>query len=91
MRVLARVSAGLARGEPRTKLFRDYNIWARRTPVVTAALKRLDVAGWWGLLQAAGRADQVAKGQAEGDIWLALERICLALGGVSGVVAESSG
>jgi DNA polymerase-3 subunit delta len=91
IRNLARVSAGLARGEPRAKLFRDYNIWARRTHIVTAALKRLDIAGWWALLQAASRADRVAKGQAEGDVWLVLERICLTLGGVSSAVAESSG
>lgn len=91
IRVLARLAAGLARGKPRAELFRAYNIWARRSAVVGAALKRLDVPAWWNLLQDAGRVDRIAKGRAEGDVWMALERICLTLGGVKTVIAEQPG
>ncbi len=87
IRVLARVAAGLARGTPRAQLFRDYNVWARRGAIVTAALERVDVSGWWDLLQDAGRVDRIAKGWAGGDVWLALERICLTLCGVKTVTA----
>lgn len=91
IRVLSRLAAGLARGKPRAELFRAYNIWSRRNAIVTAALERLDMPRWWELLQAAGRADRIAKGQAAGDVWLALERICLTLGGVKSIIVESSG
>ncbi len=91
IRVLAQLAAGLARGKPRNQLFRAYNIWARRNAIVTAALNRLEVPGWWGLLQQAGRVDRIAKGRAQGDVWLALERMCLNLGGVKTVIAEKSG
>lgn len=91
IRVLARLAAELARGKPRAELFRAYNIWARRNAIVTAALKRFDVSGWWNLLQDAASVDRIAKGRAEGEVWLALEHVCLTLSGVRSVIVQQSG
>ncbi len=90
IRVMARLAAGLARGKSLAQLFRAYNVWTRRNAIVTAAVKRLDAPGWWDLLQDAASVDRIAKGRAEGDVWLALERICLTLSGVETVFTEQS-
>ena len=52
-------------------------VWTKRKPLVSAALKRLPLEAWQGLLQRAARADRILKGRGAGDIWQELQ--CLAL------------
>lgn len=83
VRTLAAIAAALAAGQPRGQVFRQFNVWARRAPAVSAALKRHQPHGWQGLIQRLAAVDRQLKGRSSGsahrDVWLALEHLCVEL------------
>jgi len=84
VRLLAAISAGLQAGQNRSMLFKQNRIWAKREPVVNAALRRINSMGWYQLLEQAGHLDQTVKGQRYlevGPVWHQIEQLCAAICG----------
>ncbi|MDA8362316.1 MAG: DNA polymerase III subunit delta [Gammaproteobacteria bacterium] len=81
-RSMAQIAAQIAQGHAESGVFQAHRIWASRRPVVSKALRRLHPTQWLGMLVRAAHIDHVIKGRAEGDVWLELESMVLALCGV---------
>lgn len=81
VRELTRIAQVVAAGRGIAAALDEFRVWQRRKPLVHKALARTRLSEWHDLLQAAARADRVAKGRRAGDIWLELEGLALALGG----------
>jgi len=77
LRVLARIAHGLRRGEQKGRLFKTYNIWSSRAPLLNAALARLDEGRLEALTRQVARTDRVLKGRETGDVWQQLDRLAL--------------
>jgi DNA polymerase III subunit delta len=77
-RELAQMAAMVAAGQPVTRVLDARRVWAKRKPLVSAALKRLSREATQDLLRRAARTDRVLKGRGRGDVWQELQ--CLALG-----------
>lgn len=73
---LARVQA---RGGNLAAEFRAQRVWQSKQAVFKRALQRHGAGRWEQFLARAGRIDRMAKGQAPGDPWQALERLLLAV------------
>ncbi len=69
----------LARRMPAQQAFAELRVWQGRQPAVSAAASRFDSTRLGDAFAALSRLDLMAKGQAEGNFWLALERLCVAL------------
>ena len=82
IRTLARVASQLASGGQASTVFRQNGVWKSREAVVGNTVRRLGADRCYNLLVQAGKIDQLVKGQRTGDIWLALERLVMSLGGV---------
>lgn len=80
-RELARMSAAIASGRAEAQVLEEFRVWPRRRGLVRKALGRRSAAGWREVLQAAAHVDRVAKGRADGEPWLELERLALAIAG----------
>lgn len=80
-RDLAQLAAQLDSGRPEAEVLDK--VWMRRRPIVRRALKRMPVADWRRALAQAAHVDRVIKGRAPGDAWHELERLALAMAGVS--------
>jgi len=78
IRELAQMARLVAAGQPAARVLETRRVWAKRKPLVSAALKRLPLDACQGLLQRAARVDRILKGRGGGDIWQELQ--CLALG-----------
>lgn len=83
VRQLANIAQQYAQGTPLDRAFSQARppVWEKRKPLVSRALQRHDAQGWQRLLMAAQGIDEQIKGQAEGDPWIGLSRLCLALSG----------
>ena len=81
-RELARMAQAIASGRGEAQVLDEYRVWQRRKPLVHKALARTTLSEWHNLVCAAARADRVAKGRRAGDVWLELESLALALGGM---------
>jgi len=77
-RELSQMAALVASGQPVMRVLDARHVWAKRKPLMSAALKRLSYEAAQDLLRRAARTDRVLKGRATGDVWQELE--CLALG-----------
>ncbi len=77
-RELAQMAAMIAAGQPVMRALETRRVWAKRKPLVSAALKRLSRESTQDLLRRAARADRVLKGRGRGEVWQELQ--CLALG-----------
>ncbi|MBI3545220.1 MAG: DNA polymerase III subunit delta [Gammaproteobacteria bacterium] len=82
IRELTQMATLIAAGQAPMRVLEMRRVWAKRKPLVTAALKRLSRDAWQDLLSRCARADRILKGRGAGDIWQELQ--CLALG-MSGV------
>lgn len=80
-RDLAQLAAQIESGRPEAEVLDK--VWMRRRPIVRRALKRMPAAEWRRVLTQAAQVDRVIKGRAAGDAWHELERLTLALAGVS--------
>ena len=81
-RELARMAQAIASGRNESQVLDEYRVWQRRKPLVHKALARTTLSEWHDLVCAVARADRVAKGRRAGDVWLELESLALALGGM---------
>lgn len=73
---LARVESG---GGNLHAEFRSLHVWEARQALYLRALQRHPASRWARFLSLAGRIDRAAKGRGEGDPWLLLERLLLAI------------
>ncbi len=75
--------AGLARavagGQPAANAMRDARIWESKQATYRRALDRHPASRWEHFAAECGRIDRCAKGRGDGDPWLLLERLLLAL------------
>ena len=81
LRSLAQVSQELARGKPESAVLA--RVWQQRRALVGKALRRHKAPVWLGFLQTAAHLDQLLKGRARGDLWLEMERLLLAVAGLT--------
>ena len=78
IRGVARVQAGLARGEDLQQLYRNNRVWGNaRQQLVVEAARRLKAAALEQALRHAARIDRTVKGLARGDVWDELLQLCL--------------
>jgi DNA polymerase III subunit delta len=82
IRELTRMAAALGAGRAEAQVLEEFRVWQRRKPLVSRALKRTPLDGWYQLVRAGAAADRVIKGRAPGNAWLELEKLALALAGV---------
>ena len=87
-RDLAQLAAQIESGRPEAEVLDK--VWMRRRPIVRRALKRMPAADWRRVLTQAAQVDRVIKGRAAGDAWHELERLTLAMAGVSKRVGTAS-
>jgi DNA polymerase-3 subunit delta len=69
VRVLAQISAGLARRQPLDALLKDARLWGARQALIKRALQRIDGERAMAALVHAARIDRMIKGIAAGDVW----------------------
>lgn len=83
VRQLANIAQQYSQGIPLDRAFSQARppVWDKRKPLVSRALQRHDAHGWQALLMDAQQIDEQIKGQAGGDPWIGLSRLCLALSG----------
>lgn len=82
-RELAQMASQVAAGQSPAQVLEARRVWAKRKPLVGAALKRLSPDAAQDLLRHAARADRVLKGRADGDVWQELECLALRLCGMT--------
>ncbi|MBI3896683.1 MAG: DNA polymerase III subunit delta [Gammaproteobacteria bacterium] len=82
IRELARIAAAIVAGRNEAQVLDEYRVWQRRKPLVQKVLRRTPADAWPQMIRAAARADRVVKGRRAGDVWLELELLALALGGL---------
>jgi len=83
VRLLASLAQQCRSGVPLDKAFSQARppVWDKRRPLVSKALQRRNGAGWNQLLLDAQHIDAQIKGQAAGDVWIALSRLSLMIAG----------
>ena len=77
--MLAHIAAALRAGRSKAAAYKACNVWARRVPLVDAALSRLAYGRLVQAVHMAARLDRIMKGREQGDIWLTLESLSLVL------------
>ena len=76
----AALARAQARGANLASEMKSQGIWeTRQAPFKRALLRHPNPARWDRFLAEASRIDRIAKGRAEGDAWVALERLLLAI------------
>jgi len=83
IRTLAEMAQALASGSGESEVFQAHRVWPKRQALVRKGLQRLRPGQWLTLLQRASRTDRVIKGRTMGKTWLELERLGLAICGVT--------
>jgi DNA polymerase-3 subunit delta len=73
---LARI---LASGGNAMSAMREARVWENKQALYKRALDRHPCGRWEVFVGEAGRVDRMAKGRVDGDPWLALERLLLAI------------
>lgn len=75
-RILFNVKSELRQGSHQEAVFKKYQIWDKRIPLVHDAVKRLNVIQIQSLLLASAKADAQIKGRLAGNCWDTLFEIC---------------
>ena len=82
-RLLAGIAGEAAAGRPLPQVLGSRReIWDKRRPLYSNAVKRLPPKGWQRLLQRCAVVDRAIKGEDKADVWLLLEDIALGIAGV---------
>ncbi len=81
-RTMFQIATQISQGRAESSVFQAHRVWGGRRPLVSNALRRLRPAQWLGILIRASHIDRVIKGRADGDVWLEIESLVLALCGV---------
>lgn len=82
VRTLVKIAAAQARKEMLADLFRRERAWPARQALLLSAAKRLSQPYLRRMLFGCVRLDRVNKGRAEGDSWLLIEGVAMALAGM---------
>ena len=83
IRSMAGIANELQKGSAADQVFRKYNIWPNRAPLIRMALERLRAKHWKKLLCDAAQIDRMIKGMAPGNAWDELLKLSLAMGGTT--------
>ncbi|NCO20093.1 MAG: DNA polymerase III subunit delta, partial [Gammaproteobacteria bacterium] len=67
------------RRQPAAQSYRELQVWPSRQGPIEACIHRLGAARLEALIPRLSQLDRLSKGQAEGDFWIELERLCVAL------------
>lgn len=81
-RELAQMADLVASGQPLMRVLEARRVWAKRKPLVSAALKRLSSRASQDLLRRAARTDRILKGRGTGDVWQELQCLALSMSGL---------
>ena len=81
-RELAQMASLVASGQPVMRVLETRRVWAKRKPLVSAALKRLSPETAQDLLRRAARTDRILKGRGSGDVWQELQCLALSMSGL---------
>ena len=81
-RELAQMASRVAAGQPLARVLDEQRVWAKRKPLVGAALKRLTPPASQDLLLRAARTDRILKGRGRGDVWRELQCLALCMSGL---------
>lgn len=81
-RELAQMASMVAAGQPVTRVLDVRRVWAKRKPLMSAALKRLSPEAAQDLLRRAARTDRILKGRGAGDVWQELQCLALSMSGL---------
>ncbi|MBS0464732.1 MAG: DNA polymerase III subunit delta [Proteobacteria bacterium] len=81
---LAGLAAQAARGDDLRAAMNAQRIWDARQAQFRRALERHDAARWEAFAIEAGRIDRMSKGRADGDPWVAMERLLAAVASARG-------
>ncbi len=79
VRAGTRVAEALAAGAGMDAAMKGAGVWASRQADLKLALARHDVGAWLGSLADISHLDRLTKGQEPGDVWIAFERLCVAI------------
>ena len=77
LRILTRIKAGQASGQPASQLMREAGVWESRQALVDKALARVSLATLTQALHDAAAIDRTIKGLQSGDVWDALGQLAL--------------
>jgi DNA polymerase-3 subunit delta len=75
-RLLFNVKSELKQGGHQEAVFRKFQIWDKRIPLVNEAIKRLNLTQIQAVLLASAKADAEIKGQLTGNCWETIFEIC---------------
>ena len=75
----ARDVAERSRTVPIGKAFEEFRVWKSRQGPIQSCIHRLGPARLTRAVERLSRLDRLSKGQAEGDFWVELERLCVGL------------
>jgi len=89
IRSLARIARHMDRGKPLETALNQERVWERRKTLVREAVKRHDLAHWYGLLQHCARIDRQIKGLGVGKPWDELLQLGFDLAGKPVIRAAS--
>ncbi len=81
-RELSQMAAMVAGGQPVMRVLEARRVWAKRKPLMAAALKRLSLEASQDLLRRAARTDRILKGRGTGDVWQELQCLALSMSGL---------
>jgi len=79
LRGVTRVKAAEVRGENLASAMQQARIWGDRQALVKRALSRLELRHLHAAIQKMAEIDKMAKGVAQGEPWLEINRLCLGL------------
>ncbi len=81
IRTLVPMAEAVDQGRSVSQVIREYHVWAKRIPLVQAALQRHTLKRWHQLQLRAGRVDRIAKGVEPGIPWDELLQLALLIAG----------
>jgi DNA polymerase III subunit delta len=82
IRILEQIAFGKSNGTPLNTALRQTNVWEKRKPLITRAIKRLSLTEISRLLVQCAQADRIIKGLSQGDPWMALLGVSHGLAGI---------
>lgn len=77
LRILTRIKAGQAAGQPAARLMREAGVWESRQALVEKALARVSLPALTQALRQAAAIDRAIKGLQSADVWDALSQLAL--------------
>jgi len=79
LRLLSKLSFAIESGANQNEVMQSYRIWSSRQNIVSLCLDRHRVSNFHSMIKACAHADNIAKGQEQGDKWQLIKNIILTL------------